>query len=219
MQHCFKNSSYIEFPSAFRTHWNKIEHRMFCHITANWRGRPLTSYQVVLETIAATTTAAGLRIGAELDTGDYALGTTVTTAEFHALPITPDAFHGNWNYALAPDPPNPPEEPVTRRPIDPAVTLMLTDPTLTGMARSEFAHLVEVSEPYWDALAEAAFQQTANSPHVRGEHPYRSTLTVIHGQALGGIGLCQVAVHLSYVTTEGHALNRPSPVPGRGLGR
>lgn len=57
---------------------------MFCHITANWRGRPLTSYQVVLETIAATTTATGLRIGAELDTGDYALGTTVTTAEFHA---------------------------------------------------------------------------------------------------------------------------------------
>jgi len=92
---------------------DKIEHRMFCHITANWRGRPLTSYQVVLETIAATTTAAGLKIGAELDTGDYPLGATVTTAEFQALPITPDAFHGNWNYTLAWDLPSPSEEPAT----------------------------------------------------------------------------------------------------------
>ncbi|CAM5514238.1 hypothetical protein GCM10010345_87110 [Streptomyces canarius] len=65
--------------------WNKIEHRMFCHITANWRGRPLTSYEVVIETIAATTTRTGLTIGAELDTGNYRLGTTVTAAEFQAL--------------------------------------------------------------------------------------------------------------------------------------
>ena len=53
--------------------YNPIEHRMFCHITANWRGRPLTNYQVVIETIAATTTGAGLRIDAELDTGSYPL--------------------------------------------------------------------------------------------------------------------------------------------------
>ena len=96
--------------------WNKIEHRMFCHITANWRGRPLTSYEVVLETIAATTTATGLSIGAELDTGSYHLGTTVTPAEFHALPITPSTFHGDWNYTLAPAPPKPPEAPRTTRP-------------------------------------------------------------------------------------------------------
>ena len=64
---------------------------MFCHITANWRGRPLTSYQVVLETIAATTTETGLTIGAELDTGSYDLGISVTPAEFHTLPITPNA--------------------------------------------------------------------------------------------------------------------------------
>jgi hypothetical protein len=73
---------------------------MFCHITANWRGRPLTSYQVVLETIAATTTKTGLTIGAELDTGSYDLGISVTPAEFHTLPITPNAFHGDWNYTL-----------------------------------------------------------------------------------------------------------------------
>ncbi|MBB5110149.1 hypothetical protein FHS40_009279, partial [Streptomyces spectabilis] len=152
---------------------------MFCHITANWRGRPLTSYQVVLETIAATTTAAGLEIGAELDTGDYPLGTTVTTAEFQALPVTPEAFHGDWNYTLAPDPPSPSEEPAPRRPIDPAVTRMLTDPTLTGIARSEFAHLVAVSEPYWDALAEAAFQRRFHRP--RGYlHPKTSSLDHFH---------------------------------------
>jgi len=85
--------------------WNKIEHRMFCHITANWRGRPLTSYQVVVETIAATTTRTGLTIGAELDTGSYELGISVTPDDFHALPLTPDAFHGDWNYTLAPVPP------------------------------------------------------------------------------------------------------------------
>ncbi|GGZ21007.1 hypothetical protein GCM10010365_46710 [Streptomyces poonensis] len=159
--------------------WNKIEHRMFCHITANWRGRPLTSYQVVLETIAATTTAAGLRIGAELDTGDYPLGTTVTAAVFHALPITPDAFHGDGNYTLAPDPPGLSTEPATRRPIDPAVTSLLSDPTLTGLARSEFAHLVAVSEPYWDALAEAAFQRRFHRPRSY-LHPQTSSLDHFH---------------------------------------
>ncbi len=82
----------------------RLHHRMFCHITANWRGRPLTSYQVVLETIAATTTRTGLAIGAELDTGSYDLGISVTPAEFHALPITPNAFHGDWNYTLCPSP-------------------------------------------------------------------------------------------------------------------
>jgi hypothetical protein len=75
---------------------------MFCHITANWRGQPLTSYEVVIETIAATTTRTGLTIGAELDTGSYLLGSTVSAAEFQALPITPDAFHGDWNYTLCP---------------------------------------------------------------------------------------------------------------------
>ncbi|MBB4938184.1 hypothetical protein FHR32_002489 [Streptosporangium album] len=94
--HDFARESGLEitvchFPPG-TSKWNKIEHRMFCHITANWRGRPLTSYQVVIETIAATTTEAGLRVSAELDTGNYPLGTAVTPAEFHALPITPDGL-------------------------------------------------------------------------------------------------------------------------------
>ncbi len=159
--------------------WNKIEHRMFCHITANWRGRPLTSYQVVIETIAATTTHTGLTIGAELDTGSYRLGTTVTAAEFQALPITPDAFHGDWNYTLAPVPPRTPQTPATARRIAPDLTTMLSNPALTGMPRSDFERLVAVSEPYWDALAEAAFQRRFHRPRSY-LHPQTSSLDHYH---------------------------------------
>lgn len=159
--------------------WNKIEHRMFCHITANWRGRPLIRYQVVIETIAATTTGKGLTIRAELDTGDYRLGITVTPAEFHALPIIPNTFHGNWNYTVAPVPPRTPEAPATVRRVDPALTTMLTDLSLTGMSRPAFGRLVAVSEPYWDALAEAAFQRRFHRP--RGYlHPQTSSLDHFH---------------------------------------
>ncbi|MDH6711104.1 hypothetical protein P3T27_007856 [Kitasatospora sp. MAA19] len=159
--------------------WNKIEHRMFCHITANWRGRPLTSYEVVIETIAATTTRSGLTIGAELDAGHYPLGVVVTPAEFQALPITPDAFHGDWNYSLAPVPPRPPEEPAAARRIDPALTAMLSDPALTGMPRTDFERLVAASEPYWDALAEAAFQRRFHRPRSY-LHPQTSSLDHYH---------------------------------------
>jgi hypothetical protein len=159
--------------------WNKIEHRMFCHITANWRGRPLTSYQLVIETIAATTTSTGLTIGADLDTSSYPLGGTVTPAEFRALPITPDAFHGDWNYTVAPCAPRPAEQAPTHRRLDPAVTEMLTDPALTGMPRADFAHMAAVSEPYWDALAEAAFRRRFHRP--RGYlHPQTSSIDHFH---------------------------------------
>src|SRR3954451_4346973 len=82
--------------------WNKIEHRLFSQITMNWRGRPLTSHQVVVATIAATTTRAGLRVTAELDTGSYPLGVAVPADELRRLPITPHARHGAWNYTIAP---------------------------------------------------------------------------------------------------------------------
>jgi hypothetical protein len=159
--------------------WNKIEHRMFCHITANWRGRPLTSYQVVIETIAATTTTTGLTIGAELDTGSYDLGVSVTPAEFHALAITTNAFHGDWNHSLAPVPPRTPEALAVGRRIDPDLTMMLTNPALTGMPRTDFEHLVAISEPYWDAMAEAAFQRRFHRPRSY-LHPQTSSLDHSH---------------------------------------
>ena len=82
--------------------WNKIEHRMFCHITANWRAVPLVSREVIIELIAHTTTEKGLAIHAELDTNMYMKGRVVTKQEFAALALTRKEFHGEWNYTLSP---------------------------------------------------------------------------------------------------------------------
>lgn len=82
--------------------WNKIEHRMFSHITENWRGRPLVSHQVIINLIANTKTRTGLRIRAELDRGNYPTGIKITDAELNALNLKQAAFHGDWNYALLP---------------------------------------------------------------------------------------------------------------------
>ena len=83
--------------------WNKIEHRMFCHITQNWRGRPLESVAVIVELISATTTTKGLKIRAALDRGTYPKGQTVSDADLARVNIKPDPFHGEWNYAIHPN--------------------------------------------------------------------------------------------------------------------
>jgi len=82
--------------------WNKIEHRMFCHITQNWRGRPLVSHEVMVNLIANTTTHRGLRVRAELDQAVYPLKTKVTDAELAAIKIKRHEFHGDWNYSIRP---------------------------------------------------------------------------------------------------------------------
>ena len=85
--------------------WNKIEHRLFSHISMNWRGRPLTSHEVVVNTIAATTTRTGLTVTAELDTGSYPKGIKITDEQMRDVERTTlrrHEFHGEWNYSLAP---------------------------------------------------------------------------------------------------------------------
>jgi len=82
--------------------WNKIEHRMFCHITQNWRGRPLESLETVVNLIGSTTTAAGLRIRAGLDRNRYAKGLKVTTEEMAAINIRATRDLGQWNYTITP---------------------------------------------------------------------------------------------------------------------
>jgi len=82
--------------------WNKIEHRMFCHITQNWRGRPLVSHDVVINLIANTTTKAGLKLQAELDEGTYPTGIKVSDRELSAVNLQRAQFHGEWNYTLLP---------------------------------------------------------------------------------------------------------------------
>jgi hypothetical protein len=114
--------------------WNKIEHRLFSHITMNWRGRPLTSHEVVLNTIAATTTATGLRVEAVLDEAAYPTGIAVTREQLQTLPITAHDRRGIWNYSIAPAgaaaaPIRAGEQASARQ----QTLTMLADPRLTGM--------------------------------------------------------------------------------------
>ena len=83
--------------------WNKIEHRLFSHISMNWRGRPLASHEAIVQLIAATTTHTGLEVRAQLDDGDYPKGIKITDQQMDALPLSRHDFHGDWNYTLRPE--------------------------------------------------------------------------------------------------------------------
>ena len=155
--------------------WNKIEHRLFSQITHNWRGRPLTSYEVVISTIEATTTTSGLRVRAQLDTGTYAEGRDLHRAVVNTLPLTRHAFHGEWNYTLAPLPPTPAPPPVARqRETLPAARAMelLTDPALTGFDRDRLDEIDRRFTSAWPALAETLFQERHGRPR---KHPMQLT--------------------------------------------
>jgi hypothetical protein len=122
--------------------WNKVEHRLFSHITMNWRGRPLTSHEVIVQAIAATTTRTGLRVHAELDTSAYATGVQVSDRQMDALPLTRHDWHGDWNYTLRPEAydrasgaPGPFDQP------SPGLA-WLCHPVLTGLPASEWDTLV-----------------------------------------------------------------------------
>ncbi|MGH9043034.1 MAG: ISAzo13 family transposase [Acidimicrobiia bacterium] len=83
--------------------WNKIEHRLFSFITKNWRGRPLTSYRVIVELISATTTSKGLKVRAALDEGHYPTGIKITDAELASVPLAGHHWHPDWNYTITAD--------------------------------------------------------------------------------------------------------------------
>jgi hypothetical protein len=93
--------SVCHFPPG-TSKWNKIEHRMFCHITQNWRGQPLVSLDVIVNLIGHTRTEAGLRVRAKLDRRRYALGERISRADLARLRLKPANFHGEWNYAILP---------------------------------------------------------------------------------------------------------------------
>jgi transposase len=131
--------------------WNKIEHRLFSHITMNWRGRPLTSHEVIVNSIAATTTRTGLTVEAELDTSTYDTGLKVTDTEIDALAMTRHRFHGDWNYTLHPEHPDPPG-PASTRPTAAGApqrpeAVSLRSPELTGMPHQELDALVSQLTP------------------------------------------------------------------------
>jgi hypothetical protein len=93
--------SVSHFPPG-TSKWNKIEHRLFCHITENWRGRPLVDHETVVQLIGSVRTSTGLTVKAKLDTHQYPTGIKVSDAEMDALRITHEPFHGEWNYTLHP---------------------------------------------------------------------------------------------------------------------
>jgi len=117
--------------------WNKIEHRLFSAITMNWRGRPLASHEVVVNTIAATTTRTGLGVHAELDPRTYPAGVKISKAQMDALPLARHDWHGEWNYTLHPQAaaaPAAPPAPAPRPPARPRPDLAwLAHPAITGM--------------------------------------------------------------------------------------
>jgi transposase len=95
------NIHVCHFPPG-TSKWNKIEHRLFCHITQNWRGKPLTSFETVVNLIGRTRTTRGLRVKARLDKKQYPTGVEITKAEMKRLALRKDDFHGDWNYLLEP---------------------------------------------------------------------------------------------------------------------
>jgi transposase len=82
--------------------WNKIEHRLFCHITQNWRGKVLKTFETIVDLIGNTRTAEGLRVNAKIDKRKYPTGITIPKKEMEALSLVPDKFHGDWNYEILP---------------------------------------------------------------------------------------------------------------------
>jgi hypothetical protein len=150
--------------------WNKIEHRLFPAITMNWRGRPLTSHEVIVNTIASTTTRTGLTVAAELDTSAYPTGVKISQAELDALPLARHDWHGDWNYTLHPAPAAAPAlaAPAAARP--PAAR-----PDLAWLARPAITGL---TGPALDALtaalaAPAAALREAARDRRRGHRPRR----------------------------------------------
>ncbi len=82
--------------------WNKIEHRLFCHITENWRGRPLVDHETIVQLIGSVRTSTGLSVKSKLDVRTYQTGITVSDAQMDQLNIVAATFHGEWNYTIKP---------------------------------------------------------------------------------------------------------------------
>ena len=161
-----------------------LHHRLFAQISSNWRGRPLTSLQVVVETIAATTTRNGLSVTCVLDEADYPTGIKADWAQIDALPLTFHAFGGKWNYTIAPHPADPARARAranTPRPGQPgrppAGTALLgeaaeraawitglTSPETTGIPPAAWNELAAQLEPAYRELRKRAARERPGAP-------------------------------------------------------
>jgi hypothetical protein len=182
--------------------WNKIEHRLFCHITRTWRARPLMTIEDAVAGIAATVTARGLKCTAVTDGGRYPGGVKVSDARMKYLEdrvIDRDAFHGEWNYAIAPVPrpaPEPEPEPASPGRVPDAV---LNHPALTGMAPEDVTALAAALE-----IPFAARREQEN--HLRRGRRRRNA--VRNGDGSNGHRRLTLASHILALRLRGH-LNLP----------
>ena len=161
--------------------WNKIEHRLFCHITRTWRARPLASHQVIIDTIAATTTAAGLTVTAALDIGSYPLGGTVSDEQMKDLEdrvLTRHDFHGGWDYTLLPVPRPAAPAPAPAPPAAAPWLETLADPALTGMTRGDLGALAAALELPSAAAREQRLHLARGKPRTRNSGPAAGALTL-----------------------------------------
>jgi hypothetical protein len=157
--------------------WNKIEHRLFSHITLNWRGRPLTSHEVIVSAIAATTTRAGLTVRAGLDPGSYPDGVKISDEQMAALPLDRHDWHGDWNYTLHPEPPAPPPPPGP--PSRQAERADWAHPALTGLDAAGWDQLISDLQIPCQAQRDAELYIRRGGPPTRKpatRHPPALTL-------------------------------------------
>ena len=192
----------MHFPPG-TSKWNKVEHRLFSRITHSLRGRPLTSYEVLLQSISATRTRTGLTVSAVLDENGYPTGRKLTRAERKTAEqrVERDAFHGEWNYTIAPyergqSPAAVPGQEQAAPPIPAEATFLLTHPALTGMSREQFDDLVAKLEPCRQILADA--ERRAEGRNGRGRNPGFGILDHRH-RILAAFLSCRNTVTLTLV--------------------
>jgi transposase len=193
--------------------WNRIEHRLFSHITMNWRGRPLTSHEVIVNSIAATTTRTGLTVRAELDTTAYATGVRISDRQMAALPLDRHAWHGDWNYSVRPEPyaqisdaPDPFDQP------SPDLA-WLCHPALTAMSAEEWDTLVTTLTALHENQREAHLdKRRGHRPRLAAPGTGRRPVLTLADRLLAALlhyrhGLPQVAVARLFTVTP-ETINR-----------
>ncbi|MHB9864361.1 ISAzo13 family transposase [Streptomyces sp. YIM S03343] len=194
------NITVCHFPPG-TSKWNRIEHRLFSHITMNWRGRPLTSHEVIVQSIAATTTRTGLRVHAELDTTVYETGIRIGDGQMEALPLTHHDWHGDWNYTLRPeayaqvnDAPDPFDQP------SPDLS-WLCHPALTGLPPHEWDYLITTLTTLHEAQRETHLdKRRGHRPRAKGDgNTGRRPILTLADRLLAAVlhyrhGLPQIAI-------------------------
>ena len=215
--------------------WNKIEHRLFSQITLNWRGRPLTSHDVIINTISAVTTRTGLTVTAVLDDGRYPTGTAVSDEQMNDIEdraLTRHRFHGEWNYTLlpvlrpAPDSrpePAPGPAAAARAALAP-VLLALASPELTGLPRQDLAALAASLELPAAAAREQRLhldrghsRQARTGPHGPFKYPVETQLlAAIYRHRLGMTCTCIGALLGAHHSTIGEAVQAITALLGPG---